>query len=108
MPDHRTTSERVTFGQTLRGARLGYHWHPKLRAMMRMTVDGPTYIVWLCPPDRLPSGVSRSYPRYRCWWEGHDPVPLSPVLRDMCAVTEPLCFRLDGEGNLIAMGVDHA
>jgi hypothetical protein len=75
---------RPTFGQTIRGARLGFHWYPPVNAMVRIEDAGDTaFTVILCPSDRLPSTVAGT--PHRVWWESNEDV--------LAMVTPPLAGR---------------
>lgn len=95
-----------TFGQVIRAARLGYHWAPRLQAMVRMSDCGPHTEIRLCPADQLPKGASRGEnPEHRCWWEcKEDLLGLIAPIRGIRAVKSPIRFLVDDNGNLVGGG----
>ena len=80
---------RPKFGQMIRGARLGFHWHPKYQAMIRVSVAGPaSWLIEVCPPEQLPHIAGGD--KYICWWEsGEDPFTLCPAMENL--PVPPLC-----------------
>lgn len=88
-----------TFGQTIRGARLGFRWHHALEAMIRISVDEPYIRVWMCPPDHLPSG--KLHPNvYSCWWErsGVELLAISPAIVAHARPARLVQFTVDDDG----------
>ena len=68
-----TLQERVvTLGQTIRGARLGFHWCAILQAMIRIAPEGDHFNVTMCPPHLIPCGKDKSSPTHFCWWDEPD------------------------------------
>lgn len=60
-----------TFGQTIRGARLGFHYYAPADAMVRVEDAGASaFTVILSPPEKLPRTTDKT--PYRCWWECTD------------------------------------
>ncbi len=57
----------VTFGNVVRGMRLGYAWEPILQAMIRIEPEGDYFSITMCPPDLIPTKTSK-IPHF-CWWE---------------------------------------
>lgn len=60
---------RPTFGNMIRGARLGFHWSEPLKAMVRIDAEGPPWKVTMCPPSMIPN---TSKGRFLVWWEAAD------------------------------------
>lgn len=88
-----------TFGQVLRGYRLGFRYHRVFEAMIRISIDGPLIRVWMCPPDALPS--RKLHPLLHVnWWEhgGGELLALSPAIIDHARPTRLVQFTVDDEG----------
>ena len=97
-----------TFGQTIRGMRLGYRWSDKHQTMVRISDCGPHFEVRLCPPDQLPKGHWRGENKeHRCWWEkkdgagGVELLDMIAPMRQIKAVKQPIRFVVDNDGLLV-------
>lgn len=89
-----------TFGQLIRGARLGFMWCREVQAMMRLSGDGP-FTVELCPPDKLPTAGSGGL--HRIWWEKDRDAIVGGIvpLRRIKTVKRPIRFCVGEDGNLL-------
>lgn len=87
-----------TFGQVLRGARLGYHWSAKHQAMVRVAGDGP-FQIWLCPPGQLPSAPTKG--EFRVWWEKPEILDACPALAGIKRVKQPIQITVGERGELL-------
>jgi hypothetical protein len=90
-----------TFGNTLRAARLGFHWHEGMQAMMRVGAEGPPWRIELCPADQIPSRPQGEL--HRIWWDKpfEDPAKYSPVLNRIKAVHRPIVIYLGDDGQRV-------
>ena len=91
-----------TFGQFLRGCRLGFRWHPILKAMVRIEAEGDHFIVQMCPPGQIPSG-GRKGARHFAWWESDDGFKVFGLSRAIMEHTEPkslIQIAVDDDGEL--------
>lgn len=100
VPAARETMTGPTFGQFLRGARLGFMWCREVRAMMRLSGDGP-FIVELCPPACLPNGGRGGL--HRVWWEKDRDAIVGGILplKRIKAVKKPVVFLVGEDGELL-------
>lgn len=98
-----STAKPPTFGETIRGARLGYHWSARHAAMVRISDRGPHFEVRMCPPAQLPKGLEKNRNlEYRCWWESNVDLLTEIVpLRSIKSVKAPLRFLVDDSGHLV-------
>jgi hypothetical protein len=88
----------VTFGQYLRGLRLGFHWSERIGGMVRMDAQGPPWRIDLCPADQMPRGVIGSK-EHRCWWDTGDVIfDLIPRLVGVRKIKAPITLYVDDEG----------
>jgi len=95
-----------TFGETLRGARLGFRWHEKLKVMIRMTVVGELFRIHLCHPSSLPTGAKGE--KFVCWWESKEDLPMmSSAIRNVqsSAISGSLVLYVDDNGNRVEAGL---
>jgi hypothetical protein len=92
---------KPTLAQTLRGLRLGYHWHHQINAYMRIIDLGSDRFAISVRPVGTIKGTDRTKHNFRMWWQGDDPVPLVPCLVNVICVKRPLDFEVDDEGNLL-------
>jgi len=91
-----------TFGQTIRGARLGYHWSEKHGAMIRISdASASSWEVELCPPDQLPVAKRKDNPTHRCWWEGENVLEHIEPLKGIKLVKRPVRIVIGDDGRLI-------
>ena len=67
-----------TLGETLRGARLGWHWCDGLGAFLRVSDARDGVLVDLRPGRSLP-GRADDEPEYRCWWENAEAIVVAAV-----------------------------
>lgn len=70
--DKRERAGQPTFGNVLRGARLGFHWSGPHGAFIRIRDCGPDrFTVEAVTPDVIASMGGRKQKRveFRCWWE---------------------------------------
>ncbi len=65
---------RPTFGNMIRGARLGFHWSEPLNAMVRIDANGPPWTITMCPPDKIPNGGRGASEKgaHLIWWEAKE------------------------------------
>lgn len=92
-----------TFGQTIRGARLGYAWMPSIGAFVRISpAGGNDWLVEAVPPERLPKSTRGEHV---VWWEGGSREAATEAVRRYVAgdlrevrLRRPIAFRLDTEG----------
>ncbi len=88
-----------TFGQLLKGARLGYHWSPQLSAMVRIDAVGPPWTVTMCPPDKIPNGGKGTY---LAWWEVADnPLAYSRAVNAEASPRGLVTFSIDEQGEKV-------
>jgi len=91
-----------TFGQTIRGARLGYRWSEKHGAMIRISDAGPSsWVVDLCPADQLPIANRKDSQTHRCWWEGENVLQHIEPLKHVKLVKQPVRIVVGDDGRLI-------
>lgn len=96
----------ITFGQTIRAARLGFHWCPKVQAMMRISGDGP-FLVELAPADRLPDNRGKGRKGdvfYRAWWEGENAAAIVDGIKPLAhikAVKQLIRFTIGEDGDIV-------
>lgn len=91
-----------TFGQVIRGARLGYHWSAKHGCMIRIDADGPPHQIALCPPEALPKGKGKhASENHRCWWDEPEVLDLVPDLNAVRGVKKPIVFHVDDNGERV-------
>jgi hypothetical protein len=98
-----------TYGQYIRGCRIGFRYAPSLRCMMRIEAHEPLFRVELCHPTAMPSGPDKT--PYVCWWEDKkDPealVRMSPALAELAVsgrVVNSETWWLDEQGNRVMRG----
>lgn len=91
----------TTFGNYLRGARLGFRYSDKHEAFIRVIIVSDEAIsVEVVPPDQLPRG-GRQKIEYVCWWEGEDSeyaLDLCEPLKGIRNPDKPLRFTVDDDG----------
>lgn len=87
-----------TFGQILRGARMGYHWSKKHQAMIRIHGEGPFY-VHICPPAQLPSYTKGG--EHWMWWENPKILEECKAIADIKSVTQPIFLTVGEDGELL-------
>lgn len=96
-----------TYGQYIRGARLGFHYAETLRCMMRITILEPLFRVELAHAAAMPAYPSKDL--HVCWWEDKkDPeaiVRLSPALTELAesgrVIQRCESWWLDDDGNRV-------
>jgi hypothetical protein len=84
----------------LRGCRIGFHWHPKTESMIRLSVEGDHFRVWICPPALLPSG-KLSPVGHLCWWDDPKLIDLCPAIAAHARPDRLVCFCVDDDGKEI-------
>ena len=87
------TDERPSFGATLRGARLGWHWSAKHRGFVRLSVNGTNAVVQLYPNALMPS-PKRGNGEYVVWWEEPELLDCISELRFITRVKRPIYFEV--------------
>ena len=92
-----------TLGETIRGARLGWHWCDGLGGFLRVSDARDGVLVDLRPGRSLPGKIDDD-PAYRCWWE-HAEAAVVAAVRPLVfgaltggTVRRTIRLVLDGEG----------
>jgi hypothetical protein len=86
-----------TFGNIIRGARLGFHWNPRLEAMVRISVMSLGIKVLMCPPDCIPAKVDPEH--YSAWWESaQDVCSMSRAISAHAKPDRSVWFFVDDNG----------
>ena len=87
---------RPTFGNVIRGARLGFHWSEPLKAMVRIDAEGPPWKVTMCPPGKIPNGGKGTF---LVWWEAADnPLAYSRAVNAEANPRDVVVFSIDEQG----------
>lgn len=92
-----TDATGPTFGQLIKGARLGYHWSPQLSAMVRVDAEGPPWKVTMCPPAMIPNAGNKGH--FLVWWEAADnPLAHSPAVNEAANPRNVVTFSIGENG----------
>ncbi len=94
---------RPSFGNMIRGARLGFHWSEPLKAMVRIDAEGPPWKVTMCPPGKIPnSGPKTGTGRFLAWWEVADnPLAYSRAINVEANPREVVTFSINESGEKV-------
>lgn len=105
-----TSHVSVAFGEYLRGARMGFHFHAGLNRWVRMECRYAEIVVRLARNSEEMGAherglIGRMPKNYTFWWDGEtDPVTLSPALQRIAAMPDdekPEYVVLDDAGEEI-------
>lgn len=87
-----------TFGNVLRGYRLGFAWSSILGAMVRLRPEGDHFVVTMCPPNMIPSGKDRDKTEHYIWWEEPDILGRSRAIAERSNPKSLIQFSIDVDG----------
>lgn len=92
----------ITFGQALRGYRLGFRWMDRWQAFIRIDAQGPPWRIDLYPAGLLPSRKIGSG-EHRAFWDGgvkraEEILMMSPKVAAIKRVKQPVTLFLDDDG----------
>ena len=95
------TGDVMTFGQTLRAFRLGFHELSGI-GLVRVRAEGPPWLIDVHPVGLLTGQWASAKGKHRCWWdtaEGRELVrnTLAPFYPE--AATWAQTFEFDDDGN---------
>lgn len=91
---------RPTFGNMIRGARLGFHWSGELQAMVRIDASGPPWTVTMCPADKIPKAGGKG--AYLVWWEAaENPLAYSRAVNAEAFPQSVVVFSIDEQGEKV-------
>lgn len=109
-----------TFGETIRAARLRFHWHDAFGCYLRVSghehgVNGP-FLIELVPGGAMAAyggrGRKKDEREFTLWWTdgGTDVLAQAPGLAAFRAEppTRPLLVYLDGKGERCAVSAEDA
>lgn len=90
---------RPTFGNMIRGSRLGFHWSAELQAMVRIDAEGPPWKVTMCPPNKIPNGIKGTH---LVWWEVADnPLAYSQAVNAEAFPQNVVVFSIGEDGEKV-------
>ena len=88
---------RPTFGNMIRGARLGFHWSEPLQAMVRIDAEGPPWRVTMCPARNIPKSGEKG--AHLVWWEAEEnPLAFSRAVNAEANPRNIVTFSIDEQG----------
>jgi hypothetical protein len=87
----------MSFGKTLRAARMRFHWSHTHGAYIRMRQDGKIVIIELQPHGLLPTKLDREKHEYILWWTKRAVLDYVPALRSIRSVKKAITFNVDAE-----------
>lgn len=88
-----------SFGQTIRGARLGFRWSAKYEAMIRITMLGQdSFEVEMCHPAGLPNAPRKQGSLHSCWWDDPTVLDTCPAIRNYRGPSHYVSFIVNDEG----------
>lgn len=91
--------KRPTFGNMIRGARLGFHWSEPLQAMVRIDANGPPWTVTMCPAEKIPNGRKGTH---LVWWEAvENPLAYSRAINAEAFPQNVVVFSIGEDGEKV-------
>ena len=97
------SEDECTFGQMVKAARLGFHWHARMRAFVRISDDlsNDRWIVNIQNADSMQNLRKVKPENHRCWWEGGDDPLRLTELSKIVRIKRPCILTLSDDGRIV-------
>lgn len=91
---HKLDADGPTFGEALRGMRLGWRWSAAHGGYVHIHIVGSSAVVQLRPAGLIPAPKRVSEIPYVCWWDEKDFLECIAELRPIRRVKRPIYFEV--------------